>query len=151
MTDKSAAQVLRDGYQGSIMIADIQGARITMHYATSAQAETAHELLCEIIDSRATPPATTASASDGLIYESVSRRADPKGHAEAIAQIDEVVGRAPEPSRDAARPPIAGSDMDLRDLALLFANAQETGQPVTLSASACGLLLNAMMTGTDGE
>lgn len=42
-----------------------------------------------------TPPAaTTASASDGAIYEQVSRRADPEGHAEAMAQMDEVLGAA---------------------------------------------------------
>jgi predicted RNA-binding Zn-ribbon protein involved in translation (DUF1610 family) len=43
-------------------------------------------------------------------------------------------------------PRIAGADLDLRDLGHLFAESQETGRPVTLSASACGLLLAAMTT-----
>jgi hypothetical protein len=53
------------------------------------------------------PTATTASASDGSIYEAVSRRADPEGHAEAMAQMDEVLGwqAAPEaPTRDTLTP-----------------------------------------------
>jgi hypothetical protein len=43
---------------------------------------------------RRAEPSVTEAPSDGLIYEAVSRRADPKGHAEAMAQIDEVLGRA---------------------------------------------------------
>ncbi len=46
-----------------------------------------------------------------------------------------------------AAPVVAGAELDLRDLGRLFAEAQETGQPVTLSASACGTLFNAMTTG----
>jgi hypothetical protein len=49
--------------------------------------------------------ATTASASepsDGEIYEAVSRRADPEGHAEAMAQMDEVLGRVPSKEAQAA-------------------------------------------------
>jgi hypothetical protein len=43
-------------------------------------------------------------------------------------------------------PRVAGADLDLRDLGHLFADAQQTGRPVLLSASACGVLLGAMTT-----
>lgn len=64
------------------------------------------------------PAATTASASDGAIYEAVSRRADPEGHAEVMTKIDEVLGRAPAPSRDAA--PLKQRDAHLMAVASKF-------------------------------
>jgi hypothetical protein len=45
-----------------------------------------------------------------------------------------------------AGPKVAGAELGLRDLALLFAESHETGRPVTLSASACATLLAAMTT-----
>lgn len=48
-------QVLRDGYQSSTMASDAHGATITMHYATSAQADAAHDLLCKLIDAEDCP------------------------------------------------------------------------------------------------
>ena len=43
---------------------------------------------------RRAEPSVTEAPSDGLIYEAVSRRSDPEGHAAAMAQIDEVLARA---------------------------------------------------------
>jgi hypothetical protein len=76
--------------------------------ATTASAPVPHHVACP---QRGYNPlckgceATTASASepsDGEIYEAVSRRADPEGHAKVMAQMDVVLGRAPAPSREAA-------------------------------------------------
>jgi hypothetical protein len=61
----TALQELRDGYQGSTMASDLHGPKITMRYATSAQADAAHDVLCRMIDetpTRASPAATTTSA-----------------------------------------------------------------------------------------
>jgi hypothetical protein len=48
-----ALHALRDGYTGSTMVSDLQGPKITLRYATSTQADAAHELLCRVIDTAA--------------------------------------------------------------------------------------------------
>lgn len=46
----------------------------------------------------------------------------------------------------ATAPAVAAAPLDLRDLGRLFAEAEESGRPVTLPASACATLLAAMTT-----
>jgi hypothetical protein len=50
---QASTHALRDSYTGSTMVSDLQGPKITLRYATSAQADAAHELLCRVIDAAA--------------------------------------------------------------------------------------------------
>jgi hypothetical protein len=105
-------------------------------YVTLADAEAAVRGLLEVTQPEPVPPTLLQWALRELLGALPERRDWFNPDAEKVLRAASVV----------AAPPIAGVDLDLRDLGRLFAESRESGHPVTLSSSACSTLLTAMTT-----